>query len=439
MSKTDEFLDRVCACIRAKSVHADIRAELSSHITEITENGIESGLSPEEAERQALIRMGDPEDIGLKLDKKHRPRTEWPLLAAAAAVAIIGIAAGIAASEGIYLAKSGFILIGFGLMVGLMFLNPMRLRRFALPVYLIFSAAALIFDYHWWAWSARAMFGVAFMPGFIQLAPALFMGLMFRRERFNAPQTAGLCVLMALPMVNACLGGTMSSTVLIGLSYILIFAVLSVKGNKTARVLLPAAVCLLALQLLCAYMVSPYIQDKVSVFLTGGQSDPRGAGWLTGQIAALIKSARLIGPVPGDIPEMFSNLMSEYVLVGILGRYGWLPTIGLLLAAAALIWRMFAAAAKVREPWGFALALSASAVLAMKFVINILMNFNLFPIVGIGLPIVGGGGSDCIVTFILIGTVLSVCRRRDIMPKSLPVGNGAAFWHRVVDKIFRTE
>ncbi len=439
MSKTDEFLDRVCACIRAKSVHADIRTELSSHITEITENGIESGLSPEEAEKQALIRMGDPEEIGLKLDKKHRPRTEWPLLAAAAVVAIIGIAASIVANEGIYLAKSGFILIGFGLMVGLMFLNPMRLKRFALPVYLIFSAVALIFDYHWWAWSTRAMFGTAFMPGFIQLAPVLFMGLMFRRERFTAPQTVGLCVLMVLPTVNACLGGITGSAVLIGISYILIFAVLSVKGNRTARVLLPTAVCLLGLQLLCAYMISPYIRDKISAFLTGGQSDPRGVGWLTGQIAVLIKSARLIGPVPGDVPEMFSNLMSEYVLAGVLGRYGWLPTAALLLTVAALLWRMFAASAKVRQPWGFALAFSASVVLAMKFIINILMNFNLFPVVGIGLPIVGGGGSDCIVTFILIGIVLSVCRRRDIMPKSVPNGNGAAFWHGVVDKIFRTE
>ncbi len=435
MDNTEKYLDEVCSCIRSRSVHSNIRDELLSHITEIIENGIESGLSPEEAERQALVRMGDPREIGLKLDQKHRPRTEWPLLAAAAVIAVIGIAASIVANDGVYLAKTGFILTGLVLMVGIMFVNLMWLRRFALPVYLIFSAVAVIFDYHWWAWSARAMFGVAFMPGFIQLTPVLFMGLLFRRERFTALQTAGLCVLMALPTVNACLGGIMSSAVLIGLSYIFIFAVLSVKGNKTARVLLPVSVCLLGLQVTCAYMISPHIQDRISAFLTGGQSDPRAAGWLTAQLTALIKNARLIGPVSGGVPEMFSNLMSEYVLAGVLGRYGWLPTAVLLLTVAVLLWRLFAAAAKVKDPCGFALAFSASAVLAMKFIINILINFNLFPVVGIGLPIVGGGGSDCIVSFILIGTVLSVCRRRDLPPDSGPVrALGMTFWRKTADK-----
>lgn len=439
MDNTEKYLDEVCSCIRARSVHSNIRDELRSHITEIIENGIESGLSPEEAEKRALARMGDPDEVGLKLDQKHRPRTEWPLLAATAAVAIIGIAASIVASDGVYMAKLGFILAGFGLMVGIMFVNPMWLRRFALPVYLIFSAVTAVFDYHWWAWSARAMFGVAFMPGFIQLAPVLFMGLLFRRKRFTAFQTAVLCVLMVLPTVNACLGGITSSTVLIGLSYIFIFTVLSVKGNRTARVLLPVSACLLGLQLTCAYMILPHIQDRISAFLTGGQSDPRGAGWLTAQLAVLIKNARLIGPVPGGVPEMFSNLMSEYVLAGVLGRYGWLPAAALLLAVAALLWRLFAAAAKVKEPCGFALAFSASAVLAMKFIINILINFNLFPVADIGLPIVGGGGSDCFVSFILIGVVLSVCRQRDLLPNTASPDGGLAFWRRVVDRVFGTE
>ncbi len=432
MDNREKFLNRVCACIRAKSVHKDIRAELSSHIDEIVEAEISSGLSPEAAEEKALKRMGSPEDIGLKLDKKHRPKTDWLLLAAAFAIAAAGVAVSLAADIG--QGKALYIVLGFGLMVGMMFVDCTRVRYHALPIYLAYSALLVILSVkdsyidHVGIRAAVAALQLA------QLAPVLFMPLIFRRESFGPIRTAGLCVLMAIPFFAVITTNKAAYILLLGLSYLIILSILAVMKNKTALRLLPVSVCLTAAMIIGVFVMFPYMTERLEVFFSAGLSDPNGNGWLTMQVSEVIGRARLIGGAPGDIPDVFS-IFSEYALVGILGRYGWLPTVAVMVAAALLIWRLFAACSKVNDPCGFAMAISAGAVLALRYVINILINFNLFPVVGLGLPIIGGGGCDCFVMFMLLGVVMSVCRRRDITARMESV-ESAAFWHGVVDKIF---
>jgi hypothetical protein len=52
---------RLCGIFGARSADEDFAAELESHVGLHTEDGIRAGLSPEEARRQALIRLGGME------------------------------------------------------------------------------------------------------------------------------------------------------------------------------------------------------------------------------------------------------------------------------------------------------------------------------------------------------------------------------------------
>jgi predicted permease len=123
MRKLRALWMRLCGLIAAGQANGDIDAELASHIDMHTEDGIRAGLSPEEARRQALIRLGGMEqtrqayrerrglpwlesllrDLGYGLRRlgKHRGAT---------AMAILSIGLGIGANATIFSMVSRFVL-----------------------------------------------------------------------------------------------------------------------------------------------------------------------------------------------------------------------------------------------------------------------------------------------------------------------------------------
>ncbi len=61
MRKLRAFFLRLIGLLRSQSKEDDFAAELESHIDMDTEEGIRAGLTPEEARRQALMRIGGAE------------------------------------------------------------------------------------------------------------------------------------------------------------------------------------------------------------------------------------------------------------------------------------------------------------------------------------------------------------------------------------------
>ena len=72
-----------------------VRRELEQHIDDRRDNGLRRGLTEQEAERQALLDMGDAADIAEELGRLHRPwwgrlwqLSRWVAAAAALALAV---------------------------------------------------------------------------------------------------------------------------------------------------------------------------------------------------------------------------------------------------------------------------------------------------------------------------------------------------------------
>ncbi|MGI6226785.1 MAG: permease prefix domain 1-containing protein [Peptococcales bacterium] len=89
-NQQEEFCQRVCSFVKYKRVHKEISKELLDHIEDHVDYLIEQGISKEEAERQAIEAMGDPEEIGRELDKQHRPLLGW-ILGITNVIKVVGI------------------------------------------------------------------------------------------------------------------------------------------------------------------------------------------------------------------------------------------------------------------------------------------------------------------------------------------------------------
>jgi hypothetical protein len=92
--------------IRLPSLHGkrrrEIERELASHLEESRRDLVRSGLTPEEAERQSLIRLGDPSEIADGFARVYRPRLS----------ARLAVACGLAASLFVGAYSSGAIASG---------------------------------------------------------------------------------------------------------------------------------------------------------------------------------------------------------------------------------------------------------------------------------------------------------------------------------------
>lgn len=104
---TDDYLARVSAGLRLPEPYAgDARDELAAHLADATESLIEEGLTQEQAEREAIARLGSPDVLAEALRRAHQTRRR--LLAGAAGGVWAAVGHGI-----------GGTLLGYGLFVGI--------------------------------------------------------------------------------------------------------------------------------------------------------------------------------------------------------------------------------------------------------------------------------------------------------------------------------
>jgi hypothetical protein len=74
----NEFCRRVCSQVRYHRVHERITKELSDHIMESAEHLCHIyPISEEEARQEAINRMGNPEELGKKLNREHAIIYYW--------------------------------------------------------------------------------------------------------------------------------------------------------------------------------------------------------------------------------------------------------------------------------------------------------------------------------------------------------------------------
>lgn len=78
--KKEEYLRCVTDQIRCKKACPGIEKELEDHITDQAEMYLKKGMTEEQALKKAIAEMGDPVQVGVELDRIHRPQMSWGLV-----------------------------------------------------------------------------------------------------------------------------------------------------------------------------------------------------------------------------------------------------------------------------------------------------------------------------------------------------------------------
>ena len=76
----EEYLKTLLEQIRCKKARNVVEEEIRGHLEEQIEEYQMAGMDPKEAEKAAVLDMGDPVQTGISLDGIHRPRISWKLV-----------------------------------------------------------------------------------------------------------------------------------------------------------------------------------------------------------------------------------------------------------------------------------------------------------------------------------------------------------------------
>lgn len=418
------FLDEVCAHIRAKRMHGEIRAELSAHIDDLTEEFCRrDGMDRNDAQARAVSEMGDGAAIGSALDRQHRPHTDFILLAIIMLTAVFG-AVGMYFCGGIGQGTSfgGYMVsavVGIAVFFAVFMCDYSHLVRLSLPVYL-FSVICLLYIIY---------FGLPYngVSRFFRLGPAIlsaditipliiagFCGICTRFHRQGAWGIIKLLVLGSVPILITMSMPYMRLAILLCVCFGAILITASAKGFfggcKRVQVIVLSVIILSAV---AGFLVICRHRIFNSDFFGGGYQAAVADFWLKNSAFWGTSGASFQGV---GIGESLPAAATDYALVTIIATLGKAAGGVVILLAALLSVKMLTAAAKIRDCFGFLLVIGAAAAMIWQFACGILTNFGALPVLYYGIPFISYGGTSYIVNMALAGLIMSVCRRRAIIP-----------------------
>ncbi len=86
-----QFLEAVTEQIRFEKAREMISDELENHIEDQKEAFMSEGISETESYQKAIEDMGDPVEVGISLDRIHRPKMEWKMIMLVLGLSILGL------------------------------------------------------------------------------------------------------------------------------------------------------------------------------------------------------------------------------------------------------------------------------------------------------------------------------------------------------------
>lgn len=420
--KVDIYINEVCSLIKNKKVHTSIKEELLCHIEEITEDYISQGESYETSIDKALAKMGSTEIVGVNLNKVHKANVDWPLLLLTGTFILFGIFILSFMDKNnildeIYsnsLSKTiVYTVIGVSLLFVILKVNYRNIKKYSKHIYIgtiLASILTIFFSSHingsiGWIIIGPISFNI------FNIAPFLLIialaGIFENWDWTNKKNLLIGIILAFAPTIIFFLGRTLSNA---GIYFIAAITVLLISGVKLRHIIL--SIVPFPVLIVSFIVTEPY---RVSRFLTvlNPYKDTEGAGWIYIQLNSLRESAGLLGNGATFTPDMLPEFYSDFILTYIIYTFGWITALIIIALVLAFIIRIGFIVTNTKDIFGRILVSGFCSIFAVQFLLNILMNFSLSPIAGVGLPFISYGGNSLIINILSIGLISNVYKWRN--------------------------
>lgn len=411
------YLETVGQQIRWKRARPVLLAELRQHLEDQRDAFAAEGR--EDPEHLAVAEMGDPAALGMELDRIHRPKAQWGLLALTMAMALTGAVLRVWLTAG--WADSGLsvdpartalsLVLGCGALLAGYFLDISFLGRHARVLYLGALAAAFVtwqlsphtgvpvgtyyvilcfpVVYACWLYTCRGR-------GWAGLLLAAAGGVPLAAVCYLTPWALGLLVLLVsgfLLLLSACLRDWFGA----GRRWSVLFSCTCAGAIAAGGVFLATRS-----QSICRRLTAAFYPE----------TDPLGAGWNALHIRRSLGVSQWWGQGNWEYPYPYEKAMpmcdSDSLLTTLIYRLGWLPFVLIVLVFALLVTWLLLRCLRQKSPLGRLVVTAVVLNLALHGAFSVAWNLGV-TLAGTAFPLLVGN-ANTVVNMGLIGLALSAFR-----------------------------
>jgi cell division protein FtsW (lipid II flippase) len=419
-NKIHFFLNEVTDQINSKEAKKYVSDELGYHLKKAKNAWIEKGLNEEDAAEKAIEQMGSPISLGKQLNKVHRPRVDWLMVILLVTTLCLGFlplfSLGYMDEEHFITYKVIFTLLGGVIALGLMLIDYKKLKKQGWFFYTL-GVFILLMIYFFSNTLIGGLPVVKIGPITIESMMAIPFFFLAWASFFNNKRLKvwHFGILFLFSFFLFFIANSISTTyIYIVMVFVMIWW--SRLSRKTIIMISALTVSSFLISSLILWQFLEYYQkDRVLGFLNP-EKYSKGAGFTILHIKELMLQAGWVGNSMNNefIPQAHTN----FVFVSFTYYYGWIFAIALVLILALFIARMVVVIHKINDSYGKLLLIGATALYAVQFFSNIGMILGFFPMTTMSLPFISYGLMPTLLNAVLIGIVLSVYRRKDMITSS---------------------
>lgn len=432
-NKIADYLETVRQQIRWKRAQPYVLEEIKNHLTDQKDAFKRNGLDEDTAIIRAIAEMGDPVVVGEQLDRTHKPKADWPLLAMTALLILLGLSIQFAIGTDFYNGMEMFykqvVWAGLAVIVFLVayFLDFTILGKYSLFIYLLLIAITLS-DYLFFSVRTTG-YNTAIYP--LLLFPTIFAGLVYRmrNKRYWGLVLCGTAVIA--PALLVLLMHNLTVLFLIGTSCLIILTVAIAKGWFKLKKLYALLILYLSSAVVYSIMLfmimNDYVRNRLQIVFNPSL-DPTGAGYIATLIQQLLLHSRLYGegltvsdygqyPISQVLPAANTDFLLTYLTY----KFGWILFFGIILIFIAFIVRSVIISKRQKNVLGQLVSLAIILTLAIQFFTFIVSNLGFLLFGPVSLPLVSYGGRALLINMCLIGFLLSIFRTGSLVRDNVGV------------------
>lgn len=424
------YLNIVSEQMRCKRARPAVLKELKDHIEDQKDDYMTAGMTAQEAEEEAVRQMGDPVEVGVSLDRLHRPKMEWKLLSYIFLLSILGMVLQIFVHRNAgalletdtmnpVIRQSFWMAVGIFVMFLICYLDYSRIGQYAREIWGLLLAGILLY-YH---------FGVQINGGYLKVNLFAYAFI---------PVYAGI-------LWNYRMQGWR------GLVKSMVFLAISVLAVLRAPAIVPAFILMLIGLLLLNMAVYKkwFGAERKRYFLLIWGSVAAisivlflmllHAGWFSAM--PLYQMERIQGifhpmengyyqmsaEVIGDGAEAFKSgtkIETSVWATDVRGDFLWLCIFRYLGKGAGIICTILVAGLLVylcrivfrqKNRLGNMMGIGCTFLIVLQVILYVGMNFGCVPPINVFMPFLSFGGTNLLIIYVYMGLILSICYNSNVV------------------------
>ena len=411
----EEFIKTLTEQMRCVKARSGVARELADHITDQAEAYEHAGMKYEDALERAVHEMGDPVEIGVSMDRIHKPQADWKMILLTFVLSIAGMFCMIPVYGSEIVPKQLLILLAaFVVVMAVYFIDYSILGRVGVAAYLVLTV---------FLWTSRHFYfptingRVPAMAVLVYLYVPVFAGILYQlrmrgyRSVLMAIAVIGITMFLALYFSS-----TMTTVLNMFLIMIVMTGAAAAKGmfgrQKKGMTALTAAVAILPLVYVfvaACSNVNSFRMHRIMAFLNWSQYQNE-EGYL---YKVILNHTKCVGGGSMEFLEQYpidSGMASEMMPLVIVYLYGVIAGILMTGLVVLFLLRAFLIVHAQKNQLGFLVSMSCSLVIFLNCAEGILVSFAMLPLTTTTLPFLTRGASTALVYAVLIGLLLSVHR-----------------------------